>query len=220
VIRPVLVVDDEPELADAVVAVLERHGFPTRWVTTLADARLYAADSSLMLLDLGLPDGDGLTACAELAARVPVIVISARGDEVDRVIALESGADDYLAKPFSTRELVARCRAVLRRAGAAGRSVVHAGDIDIDIDTYEVRRDGSAIDLTAKEMALLMALASRLGAPVRRAALASEVWNENLGFVQRTLEVHISSLRTKLGSGEAGTGYIDTVHGIGYRLRR
>jgi DNA-binding response OmpR family regulator len=218
--RPVLVVDDEAELAEAVVAALQRHGFDCEWVTTLAEAAVRASDAELVLLDLGLPDGDGLTLCAAIAAKAPLIVISARGEEVDRVLALELGADDYLAKPFSTRELIARCRAVLRRSGTPRRTVVRAGDLDIDVDAFEVRRDGEPIELTAKETALLMVLAEHQGALVRRSKLAEEVWESPLSLVQRTIDTHVSSLRGKLGVPPDGGTYIETMHGAGYRLRR
>jgi DNA-binding response OmpR family regulator len=218
--RPVLVVDDEAELAEAVVAALQRHGFDCIWVTTLAEAAERAGDAELVLLDLGLPDGDGLTQCAAIAAKAPLIVISARDEEVDRVLALELGADDYLAKPFSTRELVARCRAVLRRSGTSRRTVVRASDLDIDLDAFEVRRDGEPIELTAKETALLMVLAEHHGALVRRSKLAEEVWESPLSLVQRTIDTHVSSLRSKLGVPPDGGTYIETMHGAGYRLRR
>jgi DNA-binding response OmpR family regulator len=218
--RPVLVVDDEAELAEAVVAALQRHGFGCEWVTTLADAVARAADAELVLLDLGLPDGDGLTMCSAIAALAPLIVISARGEEVDRVLALEMGADDYLAKPFSTRELIARCRAVLRRSGTVRRTVVRAADLDIDVDAFEVRRDGETIDLTSKEMAILALLAEHQGALVRRSMIAHDVWESPLSLVQRTIDTHVSSLRSKLGSPPDGGAYIETLHGAGYRLRR
>jgi DNA-binding response OmpR family regulator len=218
--RPILVVDDETELAAALMSALQRNGFDCEWVTTLADALDRADDVELILLDLGLPDGDGLTECANLAGRVPLIVISARGDEVDRILALELGADDYLAKPFSTRELIARCRAVLRRSGPTRGSIVRAGDLEIDLDGCEVRRDGTPLELTGKEVALLTLLARHHGSIVRRSTIASEVWNSDLGFVQRTLDVHVSSLRAKLGTPPGGSSYIDTLHGVGYRLRR
>lgn len=217
--RPILVVDDEPELAEAVISALERHGFECDWVTTLADAMTRASKAELVLLDLGLPDGDGLTACAQIAGQAPLIVISARGDEVDRVLALELGADDYLSKPFSTRELIARCRAVLRRSTNGQRSVVHCFDLDIDLDVPEASRAGQPIVLTGKEMALLALLARHQGTTVRRTTIANEVWDSNLAYVGRTLDVHISSLRTKLGPSPV-TAYIETYHGVGYRLHR
>ncbi|MEO5900635.1 MAG: response regulator transcription factor [Ilumatobacteraceae bacterium] len=218
--RSVLIVDDEVDLAEALAVALQRHGFVTDLVTTLTEARARAGDTDLLLLDLGLPDGDGLSACRELSGKVPVIVISARGDEVDRILALELGADDYLGKPFSTRELVARCGAVLRRAAGDGRSVVRVGDLTIDCEGLVVRRGAAEVELTGKEVAILVVLARHVGATVRRAQLASDVWSTDLGFVQRSIDVHISSLRNKLGAGPNDEGYIDTMHGVGYRLRR
>ena len=217
---PVLVVDDEPELAEAVISALHSHGFRTSWVTTLAAAHEQAGRCQLVLLDLGLPDGDGLSACQEIARRVPLIVVSARGDEADRVAALELGADDYVAKPFSTRELVARIHAVLRRAQVGTRAIVHVDDIAIDLDAFEVRRAGVVIELTGKELAIMTVLAHHHGSVVRRSHLAVEVWNADIGLVQRTIDVHLCSLRAKLGSGPNGAGYIDTMNGVGYRLRR
>jgi len=220
-VNPIAIVEDEAEVRSAVVEALERHGFEVIEGSTMLDARRLASSASLLLLDLGLPDGDGLELCRELAAVVPIIVISARGDEADRVVALELGADDYLAKPFSTRELVARCRSVLRRAdGQAPRSAVTAADLVIDLDAYRVTRGGAVIPLTTKETELMMCLAEQVGRVVRRHELAEKVWGSSLVFVDRSLDVHMSSLRSKLGRRPDGDGYIDTVHGIGYRLQR
>jgi DNA-binding response OmpR family regulator len=216
---PVLVVDDEPDVLDAVCDALARHGFSTLAASTLGEARRQVHDAELMLLDLGLPDGDGLDACREWAGQLPVIIISARGDETDRVVALELGADDYLAKPFSTRELVARCRSVLRRASRTARPVVNVQDLEIDVDRFDVRRNGQRIVLTTKEMELLLCLARRVGVLVRREQLAEEVWGTQPDAVNRSIDVHVSSLRRKLGPGPDGAGYLDTVHGLGYRLR-
>jgi DNA-binding response OmpR family regulator len=217
--RPVLVVDDEPDVLDAVCDALARHGFVTLSATTLSEARRRLGEADLVLLDLGLPDGDGLDACREVASQVPVIIISARGDEADRVVALELGADDYLAKPFSTRELVARCRSVLRRTSRPVRPVVLVQDLEIDLDRFEVRRAGQRISLTTKEVEILSCLARRVGVLVRRDELAEEVWGSQLDVVNRSIDVHVSSLRRKLGAGQDGGGYIDTVHGLGYRLK-
>jgi DNA-binding response OmpR family regulator len=217
--RPVLVVEDEPDVLDAVCDALARHGFSTVSATSLAEARRRLPDASLVLLDLGLPDGDGLDVCGDVARQVPVIIISARGDEADRVAALELGADDYLAKPFSTRELVARCRSVLRRATRTARPVVEVQDLEIDLDRFEVRRGDQRIPLTTKEVEIALCLARRVGVLVRRDELAEEVWGSHLDAVNRSIDVHVSSLRRKLGTGRDGNGYIDTVHGLGYRLR-
>ncbi|HSB87171.1 MAG TPA: response regulator transcription factor, partial [Ilumatobacteraceae bacterium] len=177
-----IVVEDEVELRAAVRDALVRYGFDVIEASTVAQARLLAPDGALLLLDLGLPDGDGLILCAELASVVPIIVISARGDETDRIVALELGADDYLPKPFSTRELVARCRSVLRRAGDVGSTTVVVGDdLEIDIVGFVVRRGREPIELTTKECELMVCLASHVGQLVRRSKLAAEVWGSDLG---------------------------------------
>ena len=217
----VLVIDDESELSEALMSVLRSHGFAPDAAATLARGREQLDQADLVLLDLGLPDGDGLTVCREFSDRVPVIVISARNDEVDRILALEMGADDYLGKPFSSRELVARCRAVLRRStNRSSRSTLDVADLQIDWAAYEVRRGGEPLSFTAKEFELLAVLAAHAGEVLRRSRLAVEVWGTDLGFVSRTLEVHVSSLRAKLGPGPDGGDYITTVRGIGYRMRR
>jgi two-component system catabolic regulation response regulator CreB len=219
-VRPVIVVEDEVELRAAVRDSLIRFGFDVIEAATIADARRLAREGELLLLDLGLPDGDGLLLCAELAGVLPIIVISARGDETDRVVALELGADDYLPKPFSTRELVARCRSVLRRTREAGPSSrVLSGDLEIDVEGLTVQRGGTPIELTNKEIELLVCLAADIGRLVRRSKLAAEVWCSDLGYVNRSIDVHVSSLRRKLGRRSDGSGYIETVHGVGYKLR-
>jgi DNA-binding response OmpR family regulator len=218
--RPVIVVEDEIELRSAVCDSLIRFGFDVVEAATIADARRLAPDGELLLLDLGLPDGDGLLLCAELAGVLPIIVISARGDETDRVVALELGADDYLPKPFSTRELVARCRSVLRRTREPEpTSRVISGDLEIDVEGLAVQRAGEPIELTTKEAELLVCLATHVGRLVRRNKLASDVWDSDLGYVNRSIDVHVSSLRRKLGRRPDGSGYIDTVHRVGYKLR-
>jgi DNA-binding response OmpR family regulator len=217
--RPVAMIEDEAELRRAVCDALTRYGFEVLEGSTIADAQTLARQADLLLLDLGLPDGDGLSLCAELADVVPLIVISARGDEADRVVALELGADDYLAKPFSTRELIARCRSVLRRGQRPGtRPQIASSDVVTDLNTYRVTRDGRLISLTTKETELMMCLADNIGRPVRRQDLAERVWGSSLGYVTRSLDVHMSSLRQKLGRRPDGEGYIETVHGVGYRL--
>jgi two-component system catabolic regulation response regulator CreB len=216
----VIVVEDEVELRSAVRDALVRFGFDVIEAGSIVDARRLAPEGELLLLDLGLPDGDGLVLCAELAGVLPIVVISARGDEADRVVALELGADDYLPKPFSTRELVARCRSVLRRSRDTGPSTrVATADLEIDIDGLSVYREGKPIELTTKEIELLVCLAADVGRLVRRNKLASVVWHSDLGYVNRSIDVHVSSLRRKLGRRPDGTGYIDTVHGAGYKLR-
>lgn len=215
----VAIVEDELELRSALCDSLVRFGFNVLEGSTITEARTLAAVADLLLLDLGLPDGDGLALCAELSGTVALIVISARGDEADRVAALELGADDYLAKPFSPRELIARCHSVLRRGQrSSGRKIVCL-DLIIDADAYRVSRGEQLIPLTTKETELMICLAEHAGKPVRRHDLAERVWGTSLGYVTRSLDVHMSSLRTKLGRRPDGAGYIDTVHGVGYRLQ-
>ena len=215
----VLVVDDDDEMRDAICDVLTRYGFEPAPAATCAEALEQGAAVELVILDLGLPDGDGLSVCAALAPTTPIIVVSARGSETDRVAALEVGADDYLSKPFSPRELVARCRSVLRRSTATSRTV-RAGDLQVDIERYDVRIGGQPVELTTKERELLVAIARRNGALVRRAELADEVWGSALWPVTRSIDVHVSSLRRKLGDTARPSRYIETVHGLGFRLVR
>ena len=216
----ILIVEDDPDLASDLVALLRRYGFATEVVRSRAAALDRVAAADLVLLDLSLPDGDGLEICAPLAEQRALVVISGRIDESDRVAALELGADDYMAKPFGPRELVARCRAVLRRrrAAPAAAGVVRTGDLEIDIERYEARQRQEPLDLTTKELALLVALARRLGELVRREQLAEEVWGAGVWSVNRSLDVHMSSLRRKLGDSPHHPRYIQTVHGLGFRL--
>ena len=203
----------------ALCEVLEGYGFRSTGVGTRADAVAGAASADLVLLDLGLPDGDGLDVCTEIAGTTSLIVVSARGAEADRVCALELGADDYLAKPFGPRELVARCRSVLRRTETT-RTVIRSGDLEVDVDRFEARRGDVTIELTTKERELLVALAVRRGALVRREELADEVWGAPLWSVARSIDVHLSSLRRKLDDDPRAPRHIATVHGLGYRLVR
>ncbi len=214
----VLIVEDEPDLAEALDDGLRRHGFETERVGTRAAALDRASSADLVLLDMSLPDGDGLDLCPRLAGQVGLVVISGRTDEADRVAALEMGADDYITKPFGARELVARCRSVLRRTKPRNGSVVRAGDLEVDVERYEARRQGQPVDLTTKELGLLVALARRPGVLVRREELAEEVWGTGLWPVNRSLDVHMSSLRRKLGDTPRQPRYVQTVHGLGFRL--
>ena len=215
----VAIVEDEAELRRAVCDSLVRYGFDVLEGSTIAEARTLAPRVDLLLLDLGLPDGDGLTLCNELTGIVPLIVISARGDEADRVAALELGADDYLAKPFSPRELIARCHSVLRRGQRVVARKITCSDLVVDADACRVSRRGELVSLTTKETELLVCLAEHVGKPVRRRDLAERVWGTSLVHVTRSLDVHMSSLRQKLGERPDGEGYIDTIHGVGYRLQ-
>jgi len=215
-----LVVEDDKSIAEPLVAGLERQGFAVTWVRTGADA-LNATDHDLVLLDLGLPDLDGEVVCRRLRERsdVPIVVVTARSDELQRVTLLEMGADDYVVKPFGFRELVARIRAVLRRtnqtrATEAPVEVVEAGRVTINRRTRLVTVDGVAVSLTPKEYELLLYLAEDAGAVFTRDQILREVWDENWWGSSKTLDVHVASLRRKLGDPDL----VDTVRGVGYRL--
>lgn len=212
-----LVVEDDPSISEPLVAGLRREGFTVDAVGTGA-AALEARGHDLVLLDHGLPDLDGHTVCRVLRAesQVPIIVVTARGDEIDRVRLLELGADDYIVKPFGFRELVARVRAVLRRSTApepARIEVIEHGPLRIDTRTRATELDGRPVTLTPKEYDLLVALAADPGAVVTRDELLRDVWDPNWWGSTKTLDVHIASLRKKLDPS-----LIETVRGVGYRL--
>ncbi len=218
----ILIVEDEDAIAAPLAEGLEREGFEVERVANGADA-LAADEPELVLLDLRLPDMDGLDVCRALRARsdVPIIVVTAKGEEVDRVVGLEVGADDYVVKPFGIRELVARIRAVSRRTrrGPAGESpddeALVVGDLAVDLRAHRATVDGSEVPLTAKEFALLALLARDPGAVVSRERILAEVWNTTWYGSAKTIDVHVASLRRKLGD----PGWIETVRGVGLRLR-
>ena len=215
-----LLVEDDPGIAEPLVEGLERDGFDVTWVRTGAEA-LRAPTPDAVLLDLTLPDVDGLAVCHGMrtSAGVPIIVISARGAEVDRVVALEMGADDYLVKPFGIRELVARIRAVLRRSApglAPSRDDARSdlGDLQVDRRTHRVTVAGREVALTVKEFGVLALLAADAGAVVPRQRILEQVWTPHWYGPSKTLDVHVASLRRKLGQ----PGWVETVRGVGFRL--
>ncbi|RZQ61281.1 response regulator transcription factor [Amycolatopsis suaedae] len=216
--RVLLVEDDEP-VAESLRRGLSRYGYEVDWVRTGA-AALAAQPAGLVLLDLGLPDTDGLDICRELRARsdVPIIVISARADEVDRVVGLEIGADDYVSKPFGVREVIARMRAVLRRMRppepAAEADSYAGGRVVIDRRARRVHLDGTELALPPKEYDLLSFLAEEPGAVFTREQIMEAVWDANWFGPTKTLDVHIGALRRKLGDAVS----IETVRGVGFRL--
>jgi DNA-binding response OmpR family regulator len=219
-----LIVEADRELASQLEFVLGNYGFETETVTTGEAALGRAGVVDLVVLDPFLPDGDGLELCGRLSAQASLVVVSDRADESDRVAALELGADDYLTRPYGGRELVARCRAILRRRRAprTGRgghdTVVRVGVLDVDFDRHEARCGGSPLPMTSKELALLMVLARRAGDLVRREELAEAVWGADLVSVTRSLDVHMSSMRRKLGEATGHSIRVQTVHGLGFRL--
>jgi DNA-binding response OmpR family regulator len=216
----ILVVDDEPNIADLVELYLRRDGF--RVVKASAGEDVAAAVGThrprLVVLDVGLPDIDGLEVCRRLrqTSAIPVIFLTARDTEIDRVLGLELGADDYVTKPFSPPELVARVKAVLRRAdgGMTTAELLQVGRVTIDLGRREVRVGESPVAFTAKEFDLLKFLAERPGLALSRQQILDGVWGHDWFGDARTVDVHIAQVRKKVASGVR----IDTVRGVGYRL--
>jgi DNA-binding response OmpR family regulator len=216
----ILVVDDEPNIADLVELYLRRDGFRVVKVATGEDAVVAVTTHRprLVVLDVGLPDIDGLEVCRRLRqnSSIPVIFLTARDTEIDRVLGLELGADDYVTKPFSTPELVARVKAVLRRAEGTAPAVelLQVGRVTIDVGRREVRVDEEPIPFTGKEFDLLKFLAERPGLALSRQQILDGVWGYDWYGDARTVDVHIAQVRKKVASAVR----IDTVRGVGYRL--
>jgi two-component system response regulator RegX3 len=214
----ILVVEDEDAIADPLVAGLRREGYDVSRTAT-GEGALGASPADLVLLDLRLPDIDGLDVCRQLRerSRVPIIVLTARGEEADRVVGLELGADDYVVKPYGLRELIARIRAVTRRAGSFDGTVgpLRAGELEVDERARRATLAGRELELTPKEFELLAALARDPGAAISRQRLLAEVWQTSWYGSSKTIDVHVAALRRKLGD----PGWIETVRGVGFRLR-
>ncbi len=219
-----LVVEDEPSLARLVRDYLERAAFQVRTATTAEAAlRQIAAEApDLIVLDLGLPDRDGLDVIRAVrrTADTPIIVLTARGEESDRIVGLELGADDYMLKPFSPKELVARVRAVLRRTERhdAREDVITAGPLTIDLPRMRVTRDADAIDLTPTEFQLLVTLARDPGRVFTRGHLLDAIHGVMIESYERAVDAHIKNLRRKIERDSAHPELILTVHGVGYRF--
>ncbi len=220
----ILVVDDEPDLLELVRINLSQAGFEVETAETgqagLAAVREQAPD--LLVLDLMLPDIPGTEVCRQLRAdprfeSLPVVMLTARSEEVDRVVGFELGADDYVAKPFSPRELTLRVRAILRRSGrpAGPAAVIREGPLQLDADRHRCLVNGHPIDLTAKEFKLLSTMMGRPGHVMSRQRLLDTVWGSEITVTERTIDTHLKRLREKLG--EAGD-MIETVRGVGYRF--
>jgi DNA-binding response OmpR family regulator len=220
--KSVLVVDDEPGIVDFVVYGLRRDGFDVDAVTTGAEAiaRVREADYALMVLDLMLPDLSGIDVCQSIRREsdLPIIMLTARDSEVDIVVGLQAGADDYVTKPFSMAELVGRIRALLRRRdldlAAAGGPVREAAGIRVDFARHEVTVDGKAVSLTPSEFQILVLLVTNPSRAYTRREIMEHVWRSPYVPDERTCDAHISNLRRKLGPRER----IATVRGVGYRL--
>ena len=223
-------VDDEPQIAEILAAYLQREGFEVTAFSTVASAMQALAQSTpdLLILDVMLPDGSGLDvlrAAARPGARIPTIMLTARSEEADRVVGLELGADDYVTKPFSAREVAARVRALFRRVetGAlvthAGSRITRIGDLEIDHTFYEVRIAGRPANLTATEFRILAILAENPGEVFTRAHLLDRLGDDGQIF-ERTLDRHINNLRKKVEPDPRNPEYVLTAYGIGYKMRR
>jgi DNA-binding response OmpR family regulator len=216
----VLVVEDDDAIGDGLVAVLRDEGYDVRLVGTASGALAQAEDAAphLVLLDLGLPDADGLTVCRKLRGRFPgtrIVVVTARSEEADVLVGFDTGADDYVAKPFRLAELLARVRAQLRHPDASASSSAVAGDLVVDRDARRASIAGVELELRPKEFDLLALLASSAGSVVTRERIMSEVWETDWYGTTKTLDMHISSLRKKLADA---TVKITTLRHVGYRL--
>ena len=212
----ILIVEDDDAIAKPLAEGLRREGFEVTRVATGEEA-LEASVPDLVLLDLRLPGVDGTEVCRRLRARsdVPIIVVTAKGEEVDRVVLLELGADDYIVKPFGFRELIARIRAVTRRTGdRPALSAARLGRLELDTRGRRIFVDGEEIDLTPKELDLLALLASDPGAVFSRSRILEEVWQTSWFGSAKTIDVHVGALRKKLGD----PSWIETVRGVGLRL--
>lgn len=219
----ILVVDDEPNIVDLTRVYLEREGFR---VETAADgaqalARLQEREPALMILDLMLPEVDGYEVCRRTRAGsdLSILMLTARDEDVDKIVGLELGADDYLTKPFNPRELVARVKAILRRSERPARAAskpIHLGDVTIDAARREVRVGEAAVALRAKEFDLLLALAEHRGLVLTREQLLKLAWGFDFAGETRTVDVHVAHLRKRLADSAAVR--IETVTGVGYKL--
>jgi two-component system, OmpR family, catabolic regulation response regulator CreB len=231
----ILIVEDEPAIADTLLYALKTEGFAPEWCATgrAGLAALAAKPFALVVLDVGLPDGSGFDVCKEIRtrSRVPVLFLTARNTELDRVLGLEIGGDDYLVKPFSPRELTARVKAILRRTNGGADAApgatpaappapaASATGIEIDDERCTARYHGTALDLTRYEFRLLKVLAVKPGRVFSREQLMTAAWEDPGASLDRTVDAHIKSLRAKLRAVEADADPIQTHRGLGYSLR-
>jgi two-component system phosphate regulon response regulator PhoB len=226
-IDKILIVEDEPDIRSTLEYNLHRDNFQTESVGNLLDAEkiLSTTNISLILLDLMLPDGSGLDLCRKLKAdqstsSIPIIILTAKDDEVDKVVGFELGADDYVTKPFSVRELILRIKAILKRKVQKPEVTEverEFGELRIDSDSHEVFVNGEEVSLTALEFRLLKQLVDRRGRVQTRDQLLSDVWGYSADITTRTVDTHIKRLREKLGPiGK----YVQTIRGVGYKFTR
>jgi two-component system, OmpR family, response regulator RegX3 len=225
--RTILLVEDEESITEPLTAALAREGFDAHPARSAAEALELAPqlEPDIVLLDVGLPDASGFDVLRELRkdSRVPVVMLTARGEEADRIVGLELGADDYVVKPFSAREVAARIRAVLRRvedgsSAAPAPAAVAIGDVRLDPARREATFDGEPLELARKEFDLLELLMREAGSVVTRERLIEEVWDTNWFGSTKTLDVHVAALRKKLGDDPSAPRYLHTVRGVGFRF--
>lgn len=219
----VVIIEDELRIRELVARVLADRGHDVETSSTAMDGlqTVVRANPDLVILDMGLPDLDGseLLKMIRAVSEVPIIVATARNEDRDVVRTLDAGADDYLVKPFSVEQLEARVRAVLRRVGADGRpGPIVVGNLSVDAAAREARLEGERLDLSPKEFDLLRFLAERAGEVVSKRELLAEVWRQPYGGSEKTVDVHISWLRKKLGESAAASRYLQTVFGVGVKL--
>ena len=223
----ILVIEDEPDIRRNLEYNLSREGFSVSGAASISEAKLILDSDffNLILLDLMLPDGSGLDLCKSIKSdskteSTPIIILTAKDDEVDRVVGFELGADDYVTKPFSVRELILRVKAVLKR-GTKKREIVEVerqfADLKIDVDSHEVHVDDKKINLTALEFRLLRQLVDRRGRVQSRDQLLSDVWGYSSEVTTRTVDTHVKRLREKLGPMGK---YVQTIRGVGYKFAR
>jgi two-component system KDP operon response regulator KdpE len=219
----VLVVDDEPQIVRGLRVILSNAGYGVEEATTKREAldAVSVRPPDAIVLDLVLPDGDGIEVCKEIRrwSQVPIVVLSAVGDERQKVRALDAGADDYVTKPFGSEELLARMRAVLRRRSEDGDSVVRVGDLEIDLADRAVRRNGEQLHLTPIEFDLLSKLAEHPGRLVTHRQLLQEVWGPGYEDETHYLRVHFAHVRAKIEPDPSNPRFVITEPGIGYRLQ-
>jgi DNA-binding response OmpR family regulator len=221
----ILIVEDEP---DMVLGLKDNFEFEGYEVLTAADgatglerARTHKPD--LVILDIMLPRQSGLEVCKTLRGegfQAPIIMLTARGQEIDKVVGLELGADDYVTKPFSIRELLARVRAILRRTEGGKKRLARYrfGDVELDFETYRAKKSGEALDMSPREFELLRYLIERKGETVSRDRLLEDVWGYESYPSTRTVDTHIAKLRAKIGDSGSEPRYIMTIHGVGYKF--
>lgn len=230
----ILVVEDEIHIQELIKYNLEKNGYKVLISDNGEDGLIMAMENipDLILLDLMLPGMDGLEVCKRLhmdkeTKKIPIVMLTAKSEEFDKVLGLELGADDYVTKPFSIKELIARVRARLRNADdemmgsvpLTHKNVIRIGEIEIDKENYEIRKNGEKVILTLKEFELLRTLAENQGKVLTRDSLLDKIWGYDYVGETRTVDVHIRHLRQKLGEEEGDEQFIETIRGVGYRLR-